>query len=72
MEYVHVLNTLLQIEKSEISLEVELRKRIIFEKTDGRLIDQVQFIRWSTIFGSIERFRRAATIERRLYARKMT
>lgn len=56
MEYVHVLNTLLQIEKSEISLEVELRKRIIFEKTDGQLIDQVRFIRWSTIFGSIERF----------------
>lgn len=55
MKY-NVLNTLLQIEKSEISLEVELRKRIIFEKTDGRLIDQVRFIRWSTIFGSIERF----------------
>lgn len=55
MKY-NVLNTLLQIEKSEISLEVELRKRIIFEKMDGRLIDQVRFIRWSTIFGSIERF----------------
>lgn len=56
MKY-NVLNTLLQIEKSEISLEVELRKRILFsKKMDGRLIDQVRFIRWSTIFGSIERF----------------
>lgn len=71
MKY-NVLNTLLQIEKSEISLKVELRKRIIFEK-NGWTIDRSSSIYpLEHNFWEYRAFRRAATIERRLYARKMT